>query len=91
MVLNYVRPGAGREWELGMMNDIKRRGGVLFMNGHPATDAWRHARFSFNMVEDTQAHWGRWTHLYHTPHPLSSYLFWTPLYIHGASAWDIPS
>jgi hypothetical protein len=45
-----------RDWELGMMNDIKRRGGVLFMNGHPATDAWRHARFSVNLA--------RWTHLY---------------------------
>lgn len=53
-----------REWELGMMDDIKRRGGVLFMNGHPATDAWRHARFSVNLVENTNAHWARWTHLY---------------------------
>jgi hypothetical protein len=34
------------------------------MNGHPATDAWRHARGSYNMVEDTQAHWGRWTNLF---------------------------
>jgi hypothetical protein len=53
-----------REWELGMMNDIQKRGGVLFMNGQPATDAWRHARFSYNLVEDTNAHWARWTHLY---------------------------